>query len=73
MANPESSSPSNEVSDVLRADLRKQLRAEIDGEPITNPQRFALEMKYGLTDPVFTVGELADLGISALVEATNVR
>ena len=58
MANPESNSPSNEVSEVLRAELRKQLRAEIDGEPITNPQRFALEMKYGLTDAVLLNEEL---------------
>ena len=58
MANPESNSPSNEVSDVLRVELRKQLRAEIDGEPITNPQRFALEMKYGLTDAVLLNEEL---------------
>ena len=58
MANPESNSPSNGVSEVLRADLRKQLRAEIDGEPITNPERFALEQKYGLTDAVLLHEEL---------------
>jgi hypothetical protein len=58
MANPESNSPSNGVSDVLRADLRKQLRAEIDGEPITTAGRFALEQKYGLTDTVLLNEEI---------------
>lgn len=57
MANPESNSPSN-ISGTLTPELRKQLRAEIEGEPITTAERFALEQKYGITDPVLLNEEL---------------
>lgn len=36
----------------LVSELRRQLRYEINGEDITNPEKFALEQKFGLTDPV---------------------
>lgn len=43
----------------LPSDLRRQIREEIRGqEALTNPERFALEQKYGLTDPVLVNEEL---------------
>ena len=86
MANPELATPSEitaSVPDALRAELRKQLRTEIDGETLTSPQRLALEMKYGLADPAickedaefvsFMLGEsLSDI-VAETAEVTDVR
>lgn len=44
--------------DSLSKHLERQVAAEIDGdENITNPQKFALQMKYGLIEPVLTPKE----------------
>lgn len=43
----------------VQESLRKQLQEEIGGATLKNPERFALEQKYGLTDPVLTSSELA--------------
>lgn len=44
--------------DSLSKHLERQIATEIDGdENITNPQKFALQVKYGLTDPVLTADE----------------
>jgi hypothetical protein len=63
MANPESNSPSN-ISGTLTPELRKQLRAEIDGEPITTAERFALEQKYGIVEPVLLKEEIDEAGVT---------
>lgn len=43
--------PKNGRNDSLSKHLERQVAAEIDGdESITNPQKFALQMKYGLID-----------------------
>jgi hypothetical protein len=71
MAKPEEvnsvSSVSVSVSDAVRSEVRKQLRAEVDGEPITTAERFALEQKYGLADVVLLTEE------KQLVEVSNGR
>jgi hypothetical protein len=70
MAKPEevsSVSLVSSINDVVRSDVRKQLRAEIDGELITTAERFALEQKYGLADVVLLTEE------KQLVEVSNGR
>lgn len=43
----------------LNSELRRQVREEIKGqEGLTNPERFALEQKYGITEPVLVLEEL---------------
>jgi hypothetical protein len=45
--------------DSLSKHLERQVAAEIDGdENITNPQKFALKVKFGLEDPVLVAEEL---------------
>lgn len=54
--------------DSLSKHLERQVAAEIDGdENITNPQKFALQMKYGLEEPLLTHQEKG----SILGEALN--
>lgn len=38
----------------LTSELRRQLRAEIDGADINSTKKFMLEQKFGLTDPYLT-------------------
>lgn len=45
------------VLNSLDAELKQQIRIELDGAEITNPERFMLEQKYGITEPVLTQGE----------------
>lgn len=46
-----------EGPDSITASLRSQLKYEINGAELTNPEKFALEQKFGLTDPVLTADE----------------
>jgi hypothetical protein len=41
----------------LQSDLRRQLRYEINGDDLKGPEKFALEQKFGLTDPALTSEE----------------
>ena len=51
--------------DSITASLRSQLRFEINGAELTNPERFALEQKFGITDPVLTADEKQLLSVEA--------
>lgn len=51
MATEQTTQPDSRSKD-LQSDLRRQLRYEIDGEDLKQPQKFALEQKFGLTDAV---------------------
>lgn len=50
-------SRSNQKPKDLQSDLRRQLHQEIDGAELKQPQKFMLELKYGITDPVLTPEE----------------
>ncbi len=41
----------------LQSDLKRQLREEVDGDELKGPEKFMLELKYGITDPVLTSEE----------------
>lgn len=46
--------------DPLSKHIERQIAAEIDGnEDVTNPQKFALQQKYGLIDAELTPKEKA--------------
>lgn len=48
--------PVSSLSNELRKQIREELRIT-GSENITNPEKFALEQKYGLTDPNLTPDE----------------
>lgn len=56
--------------DPLAKSLREQLKYEINGVELTNPEKFALEMKFGITEP-FLLQEEKD--VIAAEEAANGR
>lgn len=41
----------------VEVSLRNQLRYEINGAELKNPERFALEQKFGIHDPVLIQSE----------------
>lgn len=61
MAEQTPSTSASSTGNSLSEELRKQVRVEIDGAELTNPEKFMLDQKYGITDPVFIAEELVVL------------
>lgn len=51
--------PVVDVLEDLKKSLRSQTRYEINGAELKNPERFMLDQKFGLVDPVLTKEEKA--------------
>lgn len=48
-----------EATEDLKKSLRSQTRYEINGDELKNPERFMIDQKFGLIDPVLTKEEKA--------------